>query len=45
MLIITVAVDAPSGLSLAVKEQLAMILERYGDIKLMDVKVGDRNGK
>ncbi len=39
MLRITIDVDAPSGLSIAVKERLAMDLERYGDTRVVDVKV------
>lgn len=39
MLRITIDVDAPSGLSMAVKERLAMDLERYGDTRVVDVKV------
>lgn len=38
MLTVTIEVDAPAGLSLAVKEQLAMVLERYGDTRVVEVK-------
>lgn len=41
MLIITVQVEAPSGKAIGIKEDLAMILERYGDVKHVDVKVKD----
>jgi len=41
MLIITVQVDAPSGKAIGIKEDLAMILERYGDVKYVDVKAKD----
>lgn len=37
MLTVTIEVDAPAGLSLAVKEQLAMLLEQYGDTKVVSV--------
>lgn len=46
MLRVTIDVNAPAGLSLAVKEQLAMILERYGDIRMVLVEgidTGDKN--
>lgn len=40
MLRIVIDVDAPSGLSLAIKEDLAMLLEeRYGDAKVVEVTV------
>jgi len=39
MLIITIEVDAPAGMSLAVKENLAMLLERYGSTRVVDVAV------
>lgn len=39
MLIITIEVDAPAGLALAVKERLAMDVEKYGDTRVIDVKV------
>lgn len=45
MLTITIEVDAPSGLAMAVKEDLAMLLERYGDTRVIDVKEGDKNGR
>lgn len=44
MLIVTIEVDAPEGLSIAVKEQLAMLLERYGDTRVVSVK-SDRRGE
>lgn len=43
MLIITIEVDAPAGLSMAVKERLAMDCEKYGDTRVIDVKVVDKN--
>lgn len=45
MLIITVEVDAPAGLSMAVKERLAMDVEKYGDTRVIDVKVVNEDGK
>ena len=42
MLIITIEVDAPAGLALAVKERLAMDCEKYGDTRVTDVKVVDK---
>lgn len=40
MLLITLEVDAPEGMSMAVKEDLAMLVEeRYGDTRVVDVKV------
>lgn len=46
MLTITIEVDAPAGLELAVKEQLAMMLEQYGDTRVVKVEGGkhDRSG-
>ncbi len=41
MLVITVQVDAPAGKAIGIKEDLAMILERYGDVKYVDVKAKD----
>ena len=38
MLEITFEVNAPAGLALAVKEQLAMLLEEYGDTRVVSVK-------
>ena len=43
MLIITIEVDAPAALSMAVKERLAMDVEKYGDTRVIDVKVVDKN--
>lgn len=39
MLVITLEVDAPEGLSMAIKEHLAMLVERYGDTRVVDVRV------
>ncbi len=39
MLVITLEVDAPEGMSLAIKEDLAMLVERYGDTRVVDVSV------
>lgn len=38
MLIITIEVNAPSGMAQAVKENLAMLLERYGDTRVVRVE-------
>jgi len=38
MLIITVQVDAPPGQAIGVKEQIAMDLERYGDIRVVSIE-------
>ena len=37
MIRVTIDVAAPAGLALAVKEQLAMLLERYGDTRVVSV--------
>lgn len=37
-LIITIEADVLSGLSLAVKEQIAMELEKWGDIKVVKIE-------
>jgi len=38
MLIITIRVDAPAGMAQGIKESLAMHLEQYGDVKVVEVK-------
>lgn len=38
MLRITIEVKAPAGMALAVKEDLAMILEKYGDTRVVLVE-------
>lgn len=38
MLIITIEVNAPAGMAQAVKENLAMLLERYGDTRVVKVE-------
>ena len=43
MLILTIQVDAPAGQAQGVKEQLAAILERWGDTRV--VKVEERGGE
>lgn len=40
MLVITIEVNAPPGMSQAVKEDLAMLLERYGDSRVVEVREG-----
>ena len=41
MLVVTIEVNAPSGLAQAVKEHLAMLLERYGDTRVVKVEARD----
>ena len=38
MLRITIDVNAPGGMAQAVKEDLAMLLERYGDTRVVKVE-------
>lgn len=38
MLVITIEVNAPAGMAQAVKESLAMLLERYGDTRVVKVE-------
>ena len=38
MLIITIEVDAPAGHAIGVKEAIAQDLERYGDVKVTEIK-------
>lgn len=38
MLIITVEVAAPLGAAIGVKEQLAVLLERWGDARVVSVE-------
>ena len=38
MLIITIEVNTPAGYAQAVKEDLAMHLERWGDARVVDVR-------
>ena len=37
MLIITVQVNAPAGQAVGIKEDLAMYLERFGDMRVVSV--------
>lgn len=37
MLTITIKVNAPSGKSIGIKEDLAMYLERYGDVRVASI--------
>lgn len=39
MLVITVEVDAPEGQAIGIKEDLAVYLERFGDARVVSVKV------
>ena len=38
MLRITFQVDAPAGKAIGIKEHLAMLLEKYGDVRCVDVQ-------
>lgn len=38
MLIITIHVDAPSSQAIGIKEDLAMYLEQFGDVRVVDIK-------
>ena len=38
MLVITIEVNTPAGYSQAVKEDLAMHLEKWGDARVVDVR-------
>lgn len=38
MLIITIKVNAPSGQAIGIKEAIAQDLEKYGDVKVTDIK-------
>lgn len=38
MLFILVAVDAPPGQAIGIKEELAMHLEQFGDSKVIDIR-------
>lgn len=38
MLIITIEVDAPAGQAIGIKEHLAMLLEQFGDTRVVDIK-------
>lgn len=37
MLILTLAVDAPAGQAIGVKEAIAQDLEKYGDVRVLSV--------
>ncbi len=38
MIVLTIEVDCPAGVTQAVKEQIAQELERYGDTKVVSVE-------
>ena len=38
MLIITIKVNTPSGQAIGVKEAIAQDLEKYGDVRVTDIK-------
>lgn len=37
MLILTIAIDAPAGQAIGVKESIAQDLEKYGDVRVISV--------
>ena len=41
MLVVTIEVNAPASMDQAVKEDLAMLLERYGDTRVVSVEAVD----
>ena len=44
MLVLTVEVDVPEGMALAVKEQIAMRLECYGDVRVTKIEIKGKEG-
>jgi hypothetical protein len=38
MLIITLHINAPAGQAIGIKESIAMDLEKYGDVRVVDIK-------
>ena len=38
MLIITIKVNAPSGQAIGIKEAIAQDLEKYGDVRVVEIK-------
>ena len=38
MLIVTIEVDAPAGQAIGIKEHLAMLLERWGNTRVVSVR-------
>ena len=38
MLTITIKVNAPLGSAMGIKEHLAMLLENYGDTRVVDIR-------
>lgn len=38
MLIVTIHVDAPAGQALGIKEAIAQDLEKYGDVRVVEVE-------
>lgn len=40
-MIITIKVDAPLHMAQGIKETLAMLLERYGDAKVVSIRADD----
>lgn len=44
MLIITIEVNTPAAYSMAVKEDLAMYLERWGDARVVEIREEEYHG-
>lgn len=44
MLIITIEVNTPAAYSMAVKEDLAMYLERWGDAQVVEIREEEYHG-
>ena len=38
MLTITIEVNAPAGQAIGIKEHLAMVLERFGDTRVVEIR-------
>lgn len=38
MLTITIKVNAPSGQAIGIKEHLAMVLEKFGDVRVVSIE-------
>lgn len=41
MLVITVHVNRPAGQAIGIKEQIALDLEKYGDVKIVSIEEVD----
>lgn len=38
MLTITIKVNAPAGQAIGIKEHLAMVLEKFGDVRVVNIE-------